>query len=358
MTIRVPEGMPASMAMPARSANRLSTATLPVYTPVDEGSASAAAEGVVVREATLEGRTSMSYPTAEQEKASLQASINGVASRVEDAGSMATSFSVSRRATRAGNPGNLIIPTSSCLPTSGFAFPPALRAHDITPDQWAAFTYGLTSAARLSSREWAITIGGATMTMVVTSAMVGWLGLVPAYLVGRGVRGSLERSKLKKGMGPHGELEQLMKRWNEGYFKQRGVRLWVELPSQGLGAGEVTGRIKGNCCGNRRHEYGDVDARHEGAEDKRTCCGRAERKQAMMERCRGKLDRKLRKKAQGRVRIVVEPLNADGVAADGEKDVVFRETERVDEDTLEEEAPEMEANEKVTESKITRVVVV
>ncbi|EAW09060.1 uncharacterized protein ACLA_078080 [Aspergillus clavatus NRRL 1] len=150
----------------------------------------------------------------------------------------------------------LQVPSRADYFTSGFVYPPVLRDFAITPTHWTQFTHELATHVKLSRGQWVTTVAKALGALALGGTMLGVLGAVPAVLVGRKARRNREEMNLViaaaepvaeveverdgdedvlgKGERKAGALARTVQRWNETFFRPRGLRVRVEVPWEGL----------------------------------------------------------------------------------------------------------------------------
>lgn len=186
-----------------------------------------------------------SYMTAEQEKAYLAARDQQEAPRSNDPESpyTPTPTDISR---------GLQVPTCNRRVSSGFPYPEMLFNYGISPQQWSEFTSEITRAANLTNRDWAVAVGSGVGTVLASSIIVGWLGLIVGAFVGEKVRQSAENKNLRAAKG---ELEIRLLHWNETVFRPRGFLVRLEMPGEttveALEMNMYRRQKRSGCCGRR-----------------------------------------------------------------------------------------------------------
>ena len=189
----------------------------------------------------------------------------------------------------------LQVPTCNRNVTSGFPYPDILFSYGITQPQWRDFTSEITSAAQLTAKDWAITVGAGFGTFVASGALIGWLGIIPGVLVGAKLRQSAENRNLR---ASRNDLEARLLEWNEQTFRPRGFLVQLELPGESSAASsqmDVYSRrqSRGGCCGRNKS---------------RSCAGwwaqRQQRKQRWY-----KKEQWFKQKSAKRGRIVILPID-------------------------------------------------
>ncbi|KAF7125433.1 hypothetical protein CNMCM5793_001611 [Aspergillus hiratsukae] len=136
--------------------------------------------------------------------------------------------------------------------TSGFAYPPFLAHYDITPHHWTQFTHDLNEEVKLSPRQWATTVAKGVGVFALGGMVAGVLGAIPAVFVARKARRNREEMNLiiaasspegpvepdtdsaSGSEGRGGRLSGKIERWNETFFRPRGVVVRVDLPREDL----------------------------------------------------------------------------------------------------------------------------
>ena len=114
-------------------------------------------------------------------------------------------------------PHGLQVPSRSRKVSSGFPFPDILNNYDVSPQEWSTFTSEITRAAQLTSKDWSITVGGGVATFLALGIFIGWLGFIPAYVVGEHLRRSTETKRLRAAKDS-GDLEAKLLNWNQTTF--------------------------------------------------------------------------------------------------------------------------------------------
>jgi Domain of unknown function (DUF4646) len=188
----------------------------------------------------------------------------------------------------------LQVPSCRGKVSSGFPYPDMLGAYGVSSQEWSTFTSEITQAARLTNKDWTITVGASVATFCASGIFIGWLGLIPAFVVGHHVRRSTEHRNLRAARDT-GDLEAKLLRWNETIFAPRGFLVRLDLPgdeASDLDRMDVyTPRKWGRKCGGRCGH--GVSGRHE---------GRWAQKAEMRAQC-------AKKKTAKKGRIVIVPIN-------------------------------------------------
>ncbi|KAI9739355.1 MAG: hypothetical protein M1834_007568 [Cirrosporium novae-zelandiae] len=206
----------------------------------------------------------------------------------------------------------LQIPTRSSHLTSGFQYPDLLQAYSITSKDWSSFTSELITLAHLSSHQWStIVLKGAGAT-AVGSLLVGGFGLVPGYITGKKSRQHAEERNILAAE-ESGQLQATVTRWNEEFFRPRGILVRIDLPGRGedMGAMDVASTRsyrKVLSSGSRQSSptFGEPSSTSEASSTRSNpSSSRASRKEY-----------KERSSAARRGRIVVLPLDQQGEGQD------------------------------------------
>lgn len=123
----------------------------------------------------------------------------------------------------------LQVPTSRRKVSSGFPYPDMLSNYGISREEWGAFALEITKAAQLSSKDWSVMAGASVATFVASGVFIGWLGLIPAFVVGQQLRRSAEHKNLRAARDV-GDLEAKLLRWNQTTFAPKGFLVRLDLP--------------------------------------------------------------------------------------------------------------------------------
>jgi hypothetical protein len=119
--------------------------------------------------------------------------------------------------------------------SSGFPFTPRLSQLRITRDQWHQFSLEVVNAAKLTFSEDAAAWAAGVGTGVGSSAFLLVFGPVVGYYTGKSIHKKTVAKKVKEKLAQDGELRNVIRRWNEGSFRERGVQVWMEAPSETVG---------------------------------------------------------------------------------------------------------------------------
>ncbi|RHZ60701.1 uncharacterized protein CDV56_106501 [Aspergillus thermomutatus] len=157
------------------------------------------------------------------------------------------------------------IPSKHDYFTSGFAYPPFLANYDISSHHWSQFTHDLNEEAKLSPRQWATTVAKGVGVLALGGMMAGVLGAIPAVLVARKARRNREEMNLimaaserpaDTDCGSEGgsRLSRKVERWNETFFRPRGIVVRVDLPWEDLDEMQEMEVIAGRRFGSSRRD--------------------------------------------------------------------------------------------------------
>lgn len=189
----------------------------------------------------------------------------------------------------------LQVPARCSYVSSGFKYPHILERAGVTKQQWSAFVGEVKQHGSMSGSQWLTTVGAGFGTFVIGELVIGFLGIIPAVIVGHKMRTRNEKQNFLTA-DRNGELAQCVSKWNENYFKARNLVIRVDV------AGDVDGmdgmdvsttkafkRTFGKrCCGRESESH----------------CGGSHRGYFQQFR-----DARARKKAGLRGRIVIIPLD-------------------------------------------------
>lgn len=127
------------------------------------------------------------------------------------------------------DPNTIRIKTTGPALSSGFPYTPALFNLQVSPDNWTSFTSSIITATKSTPADTAKVWAAATAT-----AMAGAL-LTSVYL-GRSMTRLYQEKRVKAGMGEMeaGGLAGCLREWNDGYFRDRGVFVHLELSESAM----------------------------------------------------------------------------------------------------------------------------
>jgi hypothetical protein len=124
------------------------------------------------------------------------------------------------------------IPTDSDSLSSGFPYGPRLAQLRITREQWQQLSLEVVNTAKLSFSEdaaaWATGVG----TGAASSAFLLVFGPAVGYYTGKAVHKRTVVKKVKEKLAQDGDLRNVLRRWNEGSFREKGTQVWMEAPSE------------------------------------------------------------------------------------------------------------------------------
>ncbi|KAH9835946.1 hypothetical protein Tdes44962_MAKER01865 [Teratosphaeria destructans] len=107
---------------------------------------------------------------------------------------------------------------------SGFAYHPALFELQVHPTMWDAFTTQLIETTKF-------TLGDHAQVWAAAAGVACTGALVTSVLVGRGMGTRVQEKKVKSGLLDTSDdgLKATLQRWNDGYFRERGLKASLEL---------------------------------------------------------------------------------------------------------------------------------
>lgn len=200
----------------------------------------------------------------------------------------------------------LHVPTSNSLVSSGFPFPGVLYNYGVTVADWSRFTSEITEAASMTSGDWAVAVGSGAGAFLVAGLFIGYLGVIPAWFVGRRVHSKRETDNLAKAR-KDGDLEQKLLKWNQEFFAPKGLLIRLDLPGESYDMAQMDvhsaprrSGCGGSCSGWSKERTGPVS-------DKKAA--RLERKMEKKALKAEKHEMKLRLRAVKKGRIVILPMN-------------------------------------------------
>ncbi|MCJ1370969.1 hypothetical protein MMC20_002184 [Loxospora ochrophaea] len=123
----------------------------------------------------------------------------------------------------------LQVPARFSYVSSGFKYPKILASNGVSKEHWSAFTDEITKCSHLSPSQWLTTIGGAAGTWLAGGMVVGFLGAIPAAVVGHKMRRRREESNFIAAAAS-GVLRQCVNRWNQTFFVPKGLSIRVDIP--------------------------------------------------------------------------------------------------------------------------------
>lgn len=121
------------------------------------------------------------------------------------------------------------IPTNGEQLKSGFPYHPALFDLNIRPATWTAFTHQIIESSKLDMKDRA-----GAWAAACPIALTGFIG--SSICIGRSVTKWKEEEKVKAGLedSSDGQLGDVLRKWNAGYFVQRGLSAHMELSKSAL----------------------------------------------------------------------------------------------------------------------------
>lgn len=123
----------------------------------------------------------------------------------------------------------LQVPTKHSNAASGFKYPTVLRNTGVTKQSWSAFTREIKHYSRMSKSQWLTTVGVSAGTAVFGSMMIGFVSVIPAAAIAHKMRRSREELNFITAE-LSGALDNCVKRWNDNYFKAKGLVVRVDIP--------------------------------------------------------------------------------------------------------------------------------
>lgn len=123
----------------------------------------------------------------------------------------------------------LQVPSFRGKVSSGFPYPDVLGTYGVSAQEWSKLTSEIAQAAKLRSKDWTITVGASLATFCATGVFLGWLGLIPAFVVGHRLRRSKEKKNLRAARDA-GDLETKLLELNETSFAPKGFLIRLDLP--------------------------------------------------------------------------------------------------------------------------------
>lgn len=125
----------------------------------------------------------------------------------------------------------LQVPTRYNRLTSSYPFPEVLQQAGVTRDAWAAFTREVRKHAILSKSQLAGTLAGSFSITLLGFLFVGGFAIIPATVYG--LRMCSKKEQLNFVLADHsGALAQCVSRWNQSYFRAKGLAVRVDIPER------------------------------------------------------------------------------------------------------------------------------
>lgn len=125
-------------------------------------------------------------------------------------------------------PRGLQVPTRYKLLTSGYPFPEVLEQAGVTRDEWRAFTREVRKHASLSKTQWAGTLAGSFGFTLFGFIFMGGFAILPATVFGLKIYTDSEKLNFISAQRS-GALAQSASRWNQSYFRAKGLAVRVDL---------------------------------------------------------------------------------------------------------------------------------
>lgn len=123
----------------------------------------------------------------------------------------------------------LQIPTRHKRLTSSYPFPEVLQQAGVTRDEWRAFTREVRKHASLSKSQWAGTLAGTFSITLLGFIFVGGFAIIPATVYGARMFSKMEQRNFVFA-DQIGALAQCVSRWNQSYFRAKGLAVRVDIP--------------------------------------------------------------------------------------------------------------------------------
>ena len=123
-----------------------------------------------------------------------------------------------------------MVPSNSDSISSGFPFHPQLYNLQVTHDEWHQFTSEILNAAKLSASEDAAAWVAGVTTGAASSAFLLIFGPAVGYHTGKAIHKRTVVKKVKERLLEDGDIRAVLNKWNQGTFKWRGFRVWLEWP--------------------------------------------------------------------------------------------------------------------------------
>ncbi|KAL9122116.1 MAG: hypothetical protein Q9187_001325 [Circinaria calcarea] len=123
----------------------------------------------------------------------------------------------------------LQVPTKHSNAASGFKYPSVLHRAGVTKQSWMAFTREIRQYSRMSKSQWFTTVGVSAGTAVFGSMMIGLVSVFPAAAIAHKMRRNREELNFITAE-LSGALDHCVKRWNDNYFKAKGLVVRVDVP--------------------------------------------------------------------------------------------------------------------------------
>ena len=126
------------------------------------------------------------------------------------------------------------IPTKKYPLSSGFPYHPSVFNLGISPDLWTLFSDEIVQATKLSISQQSIAWSSGIGIGIVAVSAVPPFGAAAGVFAGKGIYDKAVLNNVRKGLD-QGKLGDVLKHWNEDYWREKGVtaRLVVKHDKQG-----------------------------------------------------------------------------------------------------------------------------
>ncbi|KAK2766968.1 hypothetical protein FQN54_006284 [Arachnomyces sp. PD_36] len=122
------------------------------------------------------------------------------------------------------------VPTRKFQLSSGFPYHRQLFNFGVSPDEWSRFTDDVTRVTTLSTLGQLAVWGTGVTVGLTTGTFLLIFGAPPGYYAGKAVYNKAIARKVREGLEEDGELEGIMKFWNESVFAKKGCKVRLEMP--------------------------------------------------------------------------------------------------------------------------------
>ena len=148
----------------------------------------------------------------------------------------------------------LQVPSRFSYVTSGFKYPIVLRDAGVGKAAWSGFTHEIKSLSHMNSSQWLTTVSRGAGTALAGAFLVGFFSLIPAVAVAQKTREHRETWNFMTA-AQSGALAKCVNRWNETYFKAKGLLIRVDVP------GETTDMNDMDLSTSRLYRYNQGDGK-------------------------------------------------------------------------------------------------
>lgn len=114
------------------------------------------------------------------------------------------------------------IPTKKYPLSSGFPYHPSIFNLGISPDLWTLFSDEIVQATKLSISQQSIAWSSGIGIGIVAVSAVPPFGAAAGVFAGKGIYDKAVLNNVRKGLD-QGKLGDVLKRWNEDYWREKGV---------------------------------------------------------------------------------------------------------------------------------------